>query len=129
MKILKLAAGFAAGYVLGARAGREKYEQIAATARKVSENPTVVQTRQKVMSQLGADTGAGSSSTPASSHSTRTEPAAPATPAAATATPAAATAGPAAATASPAAMSRKPPAQKSEPVNAMAPGGTPDPLA
>lgn len=36
MRIGKLAVGLAAGYVLGARAGREKYEQIAAAARKVS---------------------------------------------------------------------------------------------
>ncbi|MEV6493131.1 hypothetical protein AB0M20_31595, partial [Actinoplanes sp. NPDC051633] len=35
MRFVKLAAGLAAGYVLGARAGREKYEQIAAAARKV----------------------------------------------------------------------------------------------
>ena len=33
--------GFAAGYVLGARAGRERYEQISAGARKLAGNPTV----------------------------------------------------------------------------------------
>ncbi len=33
--------GLAAGFVLGARAGREKYEEIVANARKVWENPTV----------------------------------------------------------------------------------------
>ena len=32
---------FGAGYVLGARAGRERYEQIASGARKVAGNPTV----------------------------------------------------------------------------------------
>ncbi len=32
---------FSAGYVLGARAGRERYEQIAASARKVAGNPKV----------------------------------------------------------------------------------------
>ena len=37
-KLTLLAAG-AAGYVLGARAGRERYEQIAAGARKVAGNP------------------------------------------------------------------------------------------
>jgi len=36
MRIGTLAAGLAAGYVLGARAGREKYDQIAAAARRVS---------------------------------------------------------------------------------------------
>jgi hypothetical protein len=36
MRIMKLAAGLATGYVLGARAGREQYERIAATVRTVS---------------------------------------------------------------------------------------------
>ena len=33
--------GLAAGFVLGTRAGREKYEQLVQAARKVKENPTV----------------------------------------------------------------------------------------
>jgi hypothetical protein len=33
--------GLAAGFVLGSRAGREKYEEIAANAKKVWEHPTV----------------------------------------------------------------------------------------
>ncbi len=33
--------GLAAGFVLGSRAGREKYEEIRAGAKKVWENPTV----------------------------------------------------------------------------------------
>jgi len=33
--------GLAAGFVLGSRAGREKYEEIRASAKKVWENPTV----------------------------------------------------------------------------------------
>ncbi len=33
--------GLAAGFVLGSRAGREKYEEIAANARKVWQHPTV----------------------------------------------------------------------------------------
>ena len=33
--------GLAAGFVLGARAGREKYEQIVEQARKVMDHPTV----------------------------------------------------------------------------------------
>lgn len=36
-----LVVGFAAGYVLGARAGRERYEQIASSARRFAGNPTV----------------------------------------------------------------------------------------
>lgn len=45
-KLLLVAAG-AAGYVLGARAGRERYEQIAQQAQKVWSNPKVQQTRQQ----------------------------------------------------------------------------------
>jgi hypothetical protein len=33
--------GFGAGYVLGARAGRDRYEALARGARRVMENPTV----------------------------------------------------------------------------------------
>jgi hypothetical protein len=35
------------GYVLGARAGRERYEQIRGLAQKVAGNPTVQQTAHK----------------------------------------------------------------------------------
>lgn len=52
MKVLKLAAGFAVGYVVGSRAGREKYEQIAAYARKTSSHPTVVQAQEKAKGLL-----------------------------------------------------------------------------
>src|SRR5689334_5796716 len=38
---LMLITGLAAGFVLGSRAGREKYEEIAANAKKVWEHPTV----------------------------------------------------------------------------------------
>jgi hypothetical protein len=34
-------AGLGAGFVLGTRAGREKYEELVQAARKVRENPTV----------------------------------------------------------------------------------------
>jgi hypothetical protein len=34
-------AGLGAGFVLGSRAGRDKYEELVQTARKVRENPTV----------------------------------------------------------------------------------------
>jgi hypothetical protein len=36
--------GLAVGYVVGTRAGRERYEQMVKAARKVAENPTVQQT-------------------------------------------------------------------------------------
>lgn len=47
------AAGLAIGYVLGARAGRARYEQLARTARKVADNPVV----QEVAGLVGAQVG------------------------------------------------------------------------
>jgi hypothetical protein len=44
-------AGLAIGYVLGARAGRETYEQIARTARQIWENPTVQEAAGVVQAQ------------------------------------------------------------------------------
>lgn len=38
---LTFVAGLAVGYVLGSRAGRQRYEQIARTARKVKDSPGV----------------------------------------------------------------------------------------
>ena len=35
--------GFAVGYVLGSKAGRERYEQIRKFARRISENPPIRQ--------------------------------------------------------------------------------------
>src|SRR6266540_2350621 len=43
-----LLAGLAAGYVLGAKAGRERYEQIRAAARQVRDNPGVQRLSQEV---------------------------------------------------------------------------------
>jgi hypothetical protein len=41
MKKLSFLAVFAAGYVLGAKAGRERYEQISGTFNKVKDDPRV----------------------------------------------------------------------------------------
>ncbi len=41
---LAVAAGFAAGYVLGSKAGRQRYEEIVAQARKVAGNEKVQST-------------------------------------------------------------------------------------
>ncbi|WP_017587439.1 hypothetical protein [Nocardiopsis ganjiahuensis] len=46
-------AGLAIGYVLGAKAGRARYEQLARTARKVADSPLV----QEVAGVVGAQTG------------------------------------------------------------------------
>ncbi len=63
MALMKIAAGLAVGYVLGSRAGREKYEQIAATARRISAHPTAVQAQEKAKEMLGSTT-AGRPATP-----------------------------------------------------------------
>jgi outer membrane murein-binding lipoprotein Lpp len=48
---LLLAAGIAAGYVLGARAGRQRYDQIANAAKKFADNPKVQQTASQLTQQ------------------------------------------------------------------------------
>ncbi|GAA1964080.1 YtxH domain-containing protein [Catenulispora subtropica] len=48
---LTLAAGLGAGYVLGARAGREKYDKIVGAVRKVTEAPAVRQTANVIQVQ------------------------------------------------------------------------------
>lgn len=60
MKKLTVLAIGAAGYVLGARAGRERYEQIKAQATKAWNNPSVqsaVDDVQAQAKQAGADVG------------------------------------------------------------------------
>ncbi|HCU94297.1 MAG TPA: hypothetical protein DHU96_16900 [Actinobacteria bacterium] len=44
-------AGLTAGFVLGARAGRERYEQLAKLARKVADNPAVQQAAAALQAQ------------------------------------------------------------------------------
>ncbi|MGH3738087.1 MAG: hypothetical protein ACRDT6_21125 [Micromonosporaceae bacterium] len=44
-------AGLAIGYVLGSRAGRERYEQLAQVARKVRSSPTVQEATGLVQAQ------------------------------------------------------------------------------
>jgi hypothetical protein len=51
---LKLLTGLAAGYILGARAGRERYERIAEATRRLAERPEVRELTGKVRSGLGA---------------------------------------------------------------------------
>lgn len=45
--------GFAAGYTLGAKAGRERYEQIRRTVRGLSESPTVQSAAGMLQAQAG----------------------------------------------------------------------------
>ena len=46
-----LVIGIAAGYVLGARAGRQRYEQIKRLTQTVKKNPAVQQAADKVQAQ------------------------------------------------------------------------------
>ncbi|WP_406198327.1 hypothetical protein OH807_14115 [Kitasatospora sp. NBC_01560] len=54
---LSLIVGLAAGYVLGSRAGRQRYEQIAKVTRQVARNPTVQTAADKARQQAGAVAG------------------------------------------------------------------------
>ncbi|SRR6266487_903870 len=47
------AAGFATGFILGARAGRERYEQIKGLARRVTDSPAVQQAAGALQAQAG----------------------------------------------------------------------------
>lgn len=57
MRSLTFAAGLATGYVLGTRAGREKYERIIAGAREFPDRPTVahLQSRAAELVNVGID--------------------------------------------------------------------------
>jgi len=48
---ISFVSGFAAGFVLGTRAGRERYEQIKKAARQVADNPSVQQAAGAVQAQ------------------------------------------------------------------------------
>jgi hypothetical protein len=53
MKKIPLLLAFGAGYVVGARAGRERYEQIKSGAQKVADNPRVQSATETVRSRAG----------------------------------------------------------------------------
>jgi hypothetical protein len=50
---LTFAVGFAAGYTLGAKAGRERYEQISRTLHGLAESPTVQSAAGMLQAQAG----------------------------------------------------------------------------
>ncbi|TDQ51583.1 hypothetical protein [Actinorugispora endophytica] len=49
---ITFAAGLAVGYVLGTRAGRARYEQLARAARRIAESPAVQETAGLVGAQV-----------------------------------------------------------------------------
>ena len=60
MHLIRTTAVFGAGFVIGARAGRERYEQVAAAASLVAERPEVRRVTQPVIAFFtGADDGSG----------------------------------------------------------------------
>ncbi|SDS39283.1 hypothetical protein [Actinoplanes derwentensis] len=75
MGILKLAAGVAVGYVLGSRAGREKYESIAASARKAAAHPRFVEAQEKAKALIGTGTDKVNAKLHSAAESTRPTPA------------------------------------------------------
>ncbi|MEU8514910.1 hypothetical protein AB0C76_25450 [Kitasatospora sp. NPDC048722] len=54
---LSLAVGLAAGYVLGSRAGRQRYEQIAKVTRQIAQSPKVQGATDRARQQAGAVAG------------------------------------------------------------------------
>ena len=136
MKLGKLGmiVGAAVGYVLGAKAGRERYEQISASARQLLDKPQVKKVMDSVPGDLGARveqvankaadkvqeagdkvaaSGPGTSGTSGSTAgstttTTTTTPATPSTPSASTTTPTVPTTETGTTTAKRAASERKP---------------------
>jgi hypothetical protein len=70
---LGLAAGGAAGYVLGAKAGRERYEEIAASARRLRQRPEVKRVTEQAVAKLDQLSGQAADRLQAARQSTRTE--------------------------------------------------------
>ena len=55
-RALTLATGLTIGYVAGARAGREKYEQIMGKMHEVGQQPAVTEMRENIQGQVGSAT-------------------------------------------------------------------------
>jgi hypothetical protein len=62
---LGIAVGLAAGYVLGTRAGRERYQQLTASAKRFADEPTMQRLQEELNGLFGSgrQTAAGSSDT------------------------------------------------------------------
>ncbi|MBB2912107.1 TPP-dependent pyruvate/acetoin dehydrogenase alpha subunit [Streptosporangium becharense] len=54
---LMFGVGLAIGYILGSRAGRERYEEIKRMAQRVSDNPTIQETAGLVGAKVSRATG------------------------------------------------------------------------
>ena len=65
---LGIAVGLAAGYVLGTRAGRERYQQLTASAKRFADQPSL----QRLQDELNGLFGSGGEDAPGSSGSSGT---------------------------------------------------------
>ncbi|HEV2921705.1 MAG TPA: hypothetical protein VG673_21085, partial [Actinomycetota bacterium] len=70
---LGMAVGGAAGYVLGAKAGRERYEEIAASARRLGQRPEVKRVTEQAVAKLDQLSGQAADRLQAARQSTGTE--------------------------------------------------------
>lgn len=64
--MLKVLLGIAIGYVLGAKAGNERYEQLRRTYQRVADNPTVQGAAGVVRARVEETIGAGRQAAPGS---------------------------------------------------------------
>jgi hypothetical protein len=70
---LGLAAGGAAGYVLGAKAGRERYQELTESARRLRQRPEVERATEQAVAKLDQLSGQAADKLQAARPSTRTE--------------------------------------------------------
>jgi hypothetical protein len=70
---LGMAAGGAAGYVLGAKAGRQRYQEIAESARRFRQRPEVKRITERAVAKLGQLSGQAADKLQAARQSARTE--------------------------------------------------------
>jgi hypothetical protein len=66
---LGIAVGLAAGYVLGTRAGRERYQQLTASAKRIADEPSL----QRLQEELNGLFGSGAQATGGSASGTTVE--------------------------------------------------------
>jgi hypothetical protein len=70
---LGMAAGGAAGYVLGAKAGRQRYEELTESARRLRQRPEVKRVTEQAVAKLDQLSGQAADRLQAARQSTRTE--------------------------------------------------------
>jgi hypothetical protein len=70
---LGLAAGGAAGYVLGAKAGRQRYQELAESVRRLRQRPEVKRATEQAVARLDQLSGQAADKLQAARRSTRTE--------------------------------------------------------